>query len=467
MNSRWIERVLEAVADRGRELLRRGPEDQTQGSSAALCRNLLAGRGEASGIALAREILQRYSAADREGRLEFCRMLESAFGPDPDRLVIAANEYARSRDPDDLARLLQLSEPPRQELFRRLNTAPQGTAALVAMRADLLAFRRDEPRLASVEADLKHLLTSWFNRGFLRLQAIDWHSPAAILEKLIGYESVHEIQGWGDLRRRLQADRRCFAFFHPAIPEEPLIFVEVALVKGGLATEVGPLLDPQADIMPPAEADTAMFYSINNTLTGLRGISFGNFLIKQVLTELQAELPGLKRFATLSPMPRFAQTLRETVNADRADWTLASLEALLQPEAEALHERFGNVPLGEALLQAAEKGDESDRPWLAPLLERLALAYLTLPRERGGVVDPVASFHLSNGAQLARVNAFADDSPRRRESSFGVMVNYIYDPEQIEANHEAFVGTGRVALARDLSRTHKRIVSLRESRETA
>lgn len=462
MNSRWIERVLEAVADRGRELLRRGPEDKAQGSTAALCRSLLTGRGEASGIALAREILHRYTAADAQGRLDFCRMLESEFGPDPDRLAIAANEYARSRAPDDLARLLHLAEPPRQELFRRLNTAPQGTASLVSMRADLLAFRRDDPRLASVEADLKHLLTSWFNRGFLRLQAIDWRSPAAILEKLIGYESVHEIRGWNDLRRRLQADRRCFAFFHPAMPEEPLIFVEVALIRGGLAREVGPLLDPQAQIMPAGEADTAIFYSINNTLTGLRGISFGNFLIKQVLTELQAELPGLKTYATLSPMPRFAETLKEAVQGKRPDWTPEMIEALLDSDAGELCERAGRHEVGESLLALAGSDDPADREFLTPILEQLTLAYLTLPRTQGGVVDPVASFHLSNGAQLARINPYADDSRRRRESSFGVMVNYVYDPEQIEANHEAFVGQGQIALGRELAKAYKRIVSLRQ-----
>ncbi len=289
----WIERLWSSIADKGRAFASvpsaaRPPLQRAQ----LLAQALLSGRGEASGAAVARElhaVLHDLNGADR---LEFYRFLATEFPPDPDQLRRAAEAYLADPSPEQAAQLTAAADPPRQELLRRMNVSLGGTAALVAMRKELLGLLREEPALKPLDFDMRHLLGSWFNLGFLQLRRIDWQTPAAILEKLIAYEAVHEIQGWDDLRRRLAPDRRCFGFFHPALPGEPLIFVEVALVNG-LSASIQPLLVPATDerTAAAARADTAIFYSINNCQDGLRGVSFGNFLIKQVVEELTAELP--------------------------------------------------------------------------------------------------------------------------------------------------------------------------------
>ena len=264
----WFERIMNTVADRGRDLLGLR-EDAAQDTLPELCARLIGGRGEATNIALAREILRRFDGLDDDQKTAFFVTLAEHFGPDPERIRVAAADFDNER-PETLVHLMEVVEPPRQELFRRLNMAPHGTASLVAMRADLLRRLRKQPLLNAVDADFRHLLASWFNRGFLRLQRIDWHSPATVLEKLMRYESVHPIMGWDDLHRRLDEDRRCYGFFHPALPEEPLIFVEVALTRQA-ADQIAPLIDPKSEVIAPDAADTAMFYSINNALRGLRG----------------------------------------------------------------------------------------------------------------------------------------------------------------------------------------------------
>ncbi|HEY0422349.1 MAG TPA: malonyl-CoA decarboxylase, partial [Rhodopila sp.] len=346
-------------------------------------------------------------------------------------------------------------EPTRQELLRRMNMSPGGTAALVAMRRDLLGHLRDNPSLKPLDYDLRHLLGSWFNRGFLELRRIDWQTPAAVLEKLITYEAVHEIQGWEDLRRRLAADRRCFGFFHPALPGEPLIFVEVALTEG-LAASVQPLLaregDEVAERARERAADTAIFYSISNCQDGLRGISFGNFLIKQVVEELKAELPGLVRFSTLSPVPGFRRWLERRLAAEDA------ANVLREDEMAELRLAAGQ-PIEEgdpAALLGGLLGTERwwETPQLADALRlpltRLCATYLTTTVESRGSAegksarsrapaDPVARFHLGNGARLERVNWLGNTAARGIKESYGIMVNYLYDPDEIEANHEGFV----------------------------
>ncbi|WP_254453556.1 malonyl-CoA decarboxylase domain-containing protein [Siccirubricoccus sp. G192] len=292
-NRSWLERLWTGIADRGRayaDVPAAGlpPLDRAR----RLAEAMLSERGEASGAAVARELLESLAALQGEDRLAFFRFLADGFAPNPDRLREAAEAWLAGPTIESAARLADAAEPPRQELLRRMNMAPGGTAALVKLREELLGLLRAEPTLRFLDADLRHLFASWFNRGFLELRRIDWQTPAAVLEKLIAYEAVHEIQGWEDLRRRLAADRRCLAFFHPALPGEPLIFVEVALVQG-LASAVQPLLSRGDPIDDPARADTAIFYSISNCQEGLRGISFGNFLIKQVVEELKAELPQL------------------------------------------------------------------------------------------------------------------------------------------------------------------------------
>jgi malonyl-CoA decarboxylase len=447
----WLDRLLDAVADRGRDLLHPHGGRGSRQSVDELCRRLLAGHGEASAIALARDILRRYQGMDHGTRAEFFHTLLRDFGPDPQQIRECADRYLASpNDGHALMRLVQVVEPPRQELFRRLNMAPRGTASLVAMRADLLRLLGDHPVLLAVDADLRHLLASWFNRGFLRLERIDWRTPAQVLEKLIQYESVHEIKGWNDLRRRLAPDRRCFAFFHPALPDEPLIFVEVALSRE-VAAEIGPLISQDAPVQDVHDTDTAVFYSINNAQEGLRGISFGNFLIKQVLTELRTELPHLRTFVTLSPMPRFTQTIEEMLSG-RSDLGVnrAQLDQVLQDDMRDVMVPDGDGPLA-SLAVLAEKMDRPD-PRLYPPMRHVALAYLTLMRCGGDICDPVAAFHLANGASLECINPFADVSVHGRAQSFGCMVNYRYEPDRLEENHEAYINESRIVMSKTVAR---------------
>jgi malonyl-CoA decarboxylase len=395
------------------------PVDRAKQLAAAL----LSERGEASGAQVARELHHVLRALDADDRHGFQRYLATEFQPDRAALRAAAERYLVDGTAEAAAALAQVADPPRQELLRRINMAPGGTGALIAMRSEITAHLRDEPELKLLDADLRHLFASWFNRGFLELRRIDWQSPAAVLEKLIAYEAVHEIRGWDDLRRRLAPDRRCFAFFHPALPGEPLIFVEVALVEG-LATAMPPLLAPTTDEeaarAQAGRADTAIFYSISNCQDGLRGISFGNFLIKQVVEELNAEFLQLKHFSTLSPVPGLRHWLSQRL-ANGSD-----PDAALLPELEG--DGWWNDQARSEKLRA-------------PLL-RLGARYLT--RKPSIRIDPVARFHLGNGARLERINWLANNTPRGIQESFGIMVNYLYDHDSIGDNHDAFVRDGLV-----------------------
>ncbi len=356
-------------------------------------------------------------------------------------MLAAAQAYAQKPGADTLAQLVASAEPPRQELLRRINRAPGGTAAIVRMRHALLQRLPRKPELRAVEADLLHLLSSWFNPGFLELKRVDWKSPAQLLEQIIRHEAVHAIDGWDDLRRRLQPDRRCFAFFHPQLPEEPLIFVEVALLPA-MPEAIAPLIDKASPPLPSSDFRVAAFYSISNCQPGLRGVSLGNFLIKRVAEELQREWPQLRTFCTLSPVPGFAAWLA------RAD-ALQSLPPLSRPvreRAEAAKALLVQHCKGElAALAQAERLKALDEPQ-QQALQRLAAVYLlhASPRPDG---DPVARFHLDNGARLERLNFAADLSRKGLKQSYGLMVNYLYDLKRIEANHEAFT-RGEVAHSR-------------------
>src|SRR5882762_3697026 len=350
-----------------------------------LAGTLLSERGEASGAQVARELHQVLRALDADARHSFRRYLAAEFQPDRAALRTAAERYLADTTAEAAATLAQAADPPRQELLRRMNMAPGGTDALIAMRSEINARLRHEPELKLLDADLKHLFASWFNRGFLELRRIDWQSPAAVLEKLIAYEAVHAIKGWDDLRRRLAPDRRCFAFFHPALPGEPLIFVEVALVEG-LATSISPLLsqDVEEDTAraQAAGADTAIFCSISNCQDGLRGVSFGNFLIKQVVEELQTDFPQLKRFSTLSPVPGFRRWLTRQLAEE------SNPDAALLPKLA--RDGWWHDP------------EQSEPPRGA--LMRLCATYLTRRASPGNHIDPVACFHLGNGARLEQIN---------------------------------------------------------------
>ena len=397
--------------DGGRALL---PGPRSAASLSDLCKDLVSQRGEASGTAIARQIAERYAALTARAKLEFLEsLLETNWLADPKEILDLATAYHANPTAEGLAKLFRVVEPRRQELFRRINMGPAGTKTLLDMRRDLLALLPDHPRLEPINADLIHLLSSWFNRGFLQLRKIDWSMPAAILEKLIRYEAVHEVQGWPDLRRRLQRDRRCFAFFHPTLPEEPLIFVQVALTRG-MPAAIEPLIALDSTQTDPSSVDTATFYSISNCLAGLRNISFGAFLLKQVIVELENENRRLKNFVTLSPVPGFRKWLTEQ----------KSILAGLNPATATKQQR-------QELIR-----------WCA--------RYLTAVLPSGRAVDPVAHFHLSNGASIERINWLADPSSKGIDQSFGLMVNYSYKPYRIERNHEQYVRQARCAVSGDV-----------------
>ena len=462
MSNHWLQNVIESIADRGRELIGLDNSENNNRDIQSLCQQLLSGAGEASGIALSQQILREYQNMSDEQKISFYQLLDEHFAPNFEKIKIVMDRYQASRSTDDLIALNTVVEAPRQELFRRLNMAPLGTASLVALRADLLKHLRTHPSFKSIDADLKHLLSSWFNRGFLQLSLIDWQSPAEILEKIINYEAVHEISGWDDLRRRLMKDRRCFAFFHPAMPNEPLIFVEVALVKG-LSNEVASLLNPHADELEPQQADTAIFYSINNTQAGLRGISFGNFLIKQVLTELTKECPWLKISSTLSPIPSFRRALDKWLESDEQSPQHEEFDSILKQHTATL--------LAEVRTQLSADSELTDKQCLTALLrnhlnkdnvsqsdilKELALSFLSFKNANGHLTDPVAMFHLSNGACLERINTYADMSEHGQSTSYGVMVNYLYDLNTVEINHEAFVTKGKIKMSDTLQKILKK-----------
>ncbi len=267
-------------------------------------------------MSLAKITLDLYRELDRRNQARFFAALLAEFSPDPMRVLAASKAYAAEPSAANLSQLSIAAEPPRQELLRRLNRAPGGTGTILRMRERLLELKREQRELDAVDGDFRHLLSSWFNPGFLQIVRVDWRTPAYLLEQIIVHEAVHEIRGWNDLRRRLEGDRRCFAFFHPALPDEPLIFVEVALMDR-MADAVPPLLDAQSTSDDPSRATTAVFYSISNCQPGLRGVSLGNFLIKNVVDVLSREFPRLKVFCTLSPIPAFRRVARALLKAGR------------------------------------------------------------------------------------------------------------------------------------------------------
>jgi malonyl-CoA decarboxylase len=420
--------LLTSISERGRILLRRaGSSDTKQDASGLmeLCEALLSGRGEASGTAMAREVLDRYHDLNEAGRLSFFETLTRQYGPDREKLAHAIETWRAQPNDDDASDLHFASEPRRQELIRRLNRAPGGTGELVAMRADLLSAMKDHKELAALDRDVVHLLASWFNRGFLVLRRIDWSTPANILEKIIRYEAVHEIRDWDDLRRRIDpADRRCYAFFHPALVDEPLIFVEVALTEQ-IPGAIAPLLAVERQPVAVERARTAVFYSISNTQRGLGGISFGSFLIKQVVEELQRELPKLDNFVTLSPVPGFMQWLKQAPDVPVSDEDRALLGHLDTPDWTE------NAELAQQLRS---------------VLEPLAAYYFLKARTpKGRLIDSVARFHLGNGARLERIDWLGDLSPKGLRESAGIMVNYLYRLDDIEKNHEAYANRDEIA----------------------
>lgn len=435
MRARFLNDMLSAIAERSRNLVQpEGSARRTTQSPAALVEALLSERGEASGVAIARDLLAAFAALDAAGKTRFFQQLIENFGPDRARLDRAVEAYRQAPGDATIEELHEAAEPRRQELIRRLNLAPGGTSALVAMRTEVLGRLREQPHLTALDHDFEHLLSSWFNRGFLTMSRIDWSSPAIVLEKIIRYEAVHQIHDWDDLRRRIEPpDRRCYAFFHPALVDEPLIFVEVALTTDTPAA-VGPVLADDRVPITTDKASTAVFYSISNCQRGLRGISFGNFLIKQVVEDLSRDLPNLSTFVTLSPVPGFRRWLDAALRDASLDFVDDGVRAELRT------------------LETSDWPDDPQRAQaLAQRLVPLAAHYfLRAKTPSGKPVDPVARFHLGNGARLERINWLGDRSSHGLAQSAGIMVNYLYRLADIERNHQAFANDSKVTVSKNV-----------------
>ena len=420
--------LLGSVISAGKGILarrRQATAEAPSGDLLAKCRQLLHHRGEASGLALACEVIADYQVLDAANRTLFFEALGDAFDADPEGIIAAANAYKTNRSNEQLATLGKAIEAPRVKLFRRMNMAPDATSVLVKMRGALLQLLPDRPELKRVDTDLKHQFVSWFNRGFLELRVVDWNSPAAVLERIIQYESVHAIQGWEDLRSRLRENRMCFAFFHPAMPDDPLVFVEVALTSG-IPSAIAPLIDKTSEPTDQKDLDTVVFYSISNCHPGLAGVSFGNFLIKQVVEEVGKRYPKAKRYVTLSPVPGFCKWLAAENSASALD----------------IHELRS--------LAKVHGTDTTDPRWEAAL--GLCARYLVRERSQDLAQDPVARFHLGNGASLHAIHWAADLSDKGLQQSAGMMVNYLYDLDSIEENHDAYFDQGEVAVSRTVAR---------------
>ena len=356
--------------------------------------------GEISSLVFAEHLSSLIEALNDEEFIEFFETLHAKYDLDAEALLRASNEYSKNKTQKNLELIFQASEPQWVKLFKRLNTVSEGTLRLVRLRERIRSLKQASPSLEFFDRSLLKLFKHWFNPSFLVLESIDWSTPANILEKIIAYEAVHEINSWDDLRARLAPDdRRCFAFFHPLMPNEPLIFVEVAL-SNKIPSTINEIITIDRSVTLNQDINTAVFYSISNCQEGLSGISFGNFLIKQVAHKLKQENDGLDKFVTLSPAPSFVRWLEEnSINLD---------------------------------------SDED-------MLLKQALIYLTASdREDGLPNDPVAKFHLGNGAILERINLNTDLSSKGLMQSKGVMVNYLYNLDTLEENHELFFKTKEV-----------------------
>jgi malonyl-CoA decarboxylase len=439
MNTSFFGELLQGIVERGRALMARGKRAAPKLRSDTLidhCEALLSGRGEASGTALASDILAQYNELTIGPRIAFFEALAERFGVNRARLDAAISAWRAKPSDATAAEVHRAAEPRRQELFRRFNLAPGGTAALVRMREDLLDALDRRADLTAVDADFVHLFSSWFNRGFLVLRRIDWSTPAVILEKIIRYEAVHKINSWDDLRSRIDPpDRCCYAFFHPALIDDPLIFVEVALTRE-MPDAIAPILAGDRVPLDPEKATTAVFYSISNCQRGLAGVSFGHFLIKQVVEEVSREHKRLSTYVTLSPAPDFAAWLkreRKTENSRAlSEEDRAALAALDRPD-------WWQSP---TTCEAVQE----------PLLRAAAWYFLHARNSRDAPADAVARFHLGNGARLERLNFLADASDKGLSQSYGLMVNYLYDIDDIEKNHEAYAEAHTVVAANAVKR---------------
>lgn len=413
-------------------LLKSLAEDDQNASLEVIVERLMGARGEASSIVFAKQFLERYEIASLEVKHSLFSHLLTNFDLDTDELLSLVTAYHNDREPRDYSAILNAATSKRQHLFSKLHEAPGGISTLVKLRADLRDACKATPELLPIDVDLKQLFLYWFNRGFLSLQPIDWKTPANVLEKIIAYEAVHEISNWSQLRARLEpTDRRCYAFFHLAMPDEPLIFVEVALTKD-IPANIQTLLDEDRTPIESDQASVAVFYSISNCQPGLAGISFGNFLIKQVSRDLSEELPGLSDFVTLSPIPGFRKWLLER----------SSTEEGLDNDIAALASQI-NAPAADAPQGPDDILHNSD---IETRLKKLAARYLVnSSNDKGLPLNSVARFHLGNGARIERLNFMGDSSDNGMQQALGMMVNYYYDLNKVAEYHESYALTREIA----------------------
>jgi malonyl-CoA decarboxylase len=401
--------------------------------------------GPASARGRAAALGETYRNMPPAERLRFMQILAHDFGPDPKAIAKAHAVYAKAAGTaeqwDAESKLREAMLSARAKIIRQFNELPDGLKFLVDLRANVLKAVANHPALGVLDRELQNQLASWFDVGFLELHRITWDSPASLLEKLMDYEAVHQIRSWNDLKNRLDSDRRCYAFFHPSMPREPLIFVEVALTSE-ISRDIHPLLDEAAPVLDPREANAAIFYSISNTQVGLRGVSLGNFLLKRVIEALRRDFPSLETFGTLSPLPTFRMWLdeqfaKDSLPLDRADFL---------PLATVL----GGAPTAAQLQQTLQKTRWSEMPELIaalrPAMTSLGIHYLTRVKQGRFPLDPVARFHLGNGARVERLNWAADISVKGFNQSYSMMVNYRYLPETIEENVDRYAEDGEVVL---------------------
>ena len=379
--------------------------------------NVASAKGEVSALGYAELLMQHCEQLNEKELIKFFKLIRDNFEITSEELFRATEKYKLEKNSENLIQLMKVSEPKRREIFRRCNGISRGTIRLVNLRKRLLALLNKNPQLKAVDYDLVYLFKNWFNRGFLILRPINWETPAHILEKIIAYEAVHEINSWDELRSRLAPkDRRCFAFFHPAMQDEPIIFVEVALMKD-VPSKIEDVLKEKRDIFEPEETSVAVFYSISNCQKGLAGISFGNFLIKQVANDLNLEFKNLNKFITLSPVPG----LRKWISNKYPKFDI-NLEKFKKPEQFLkVHETMMGY-IGNYFLNS----DRSDK----------------MPN------DPVARFHLGNGASLEQINYLGDNSLNGIKLSAGLMVNYLYDLDKVEQNHEQFISEKKINISK-------------------
>lgn len=428
---RFTKNLVDSVADAGEKFLNysklRGSSNQIL---LKLCDDLISHKGVASGIALAREVVVSYNKLSNTEKLDFFKDLYQNMGPDLEEIRIVANNFTKDPSEETLADLTNQLKSKRQKLFSRMIMAPNGTKAIVSLREDLLGFINKNESLKIIDEELRVLLTSWFNPGFLTLEKIDWNTEASILEKIIQYESVHTITDWKDLKNRLTINRRCFAYFHPALDDEPLIFVEIALTVG-ISSSIQSIINDDNKI--EQQADTAIFYSINNCQYGLRKVPLGNFLIKMVVTELAMELPSIKKFSSLSPVPGFADWLKKEIASSNSKFITDDNREIYK----LLEDEFW--------YQDSKKSKKLKKP-----LIKACAHYLLMEKKYGKPINPVARFHFGNGAKLFRINWMGNTSEYGINKSFGLMVNYVYNLKKIEDNHEAYVQNGELAISKSV-----------------